>query len=162
MEGEAVKINLKSLKENKAEVLEEDIDSEDLDIDIGIMHFPEAIHVKAEAWKTGDDLTVQAHVEAERSFTCSLCLEEFNNVFEKDITLHYDIKGLDSVTIDPELRDEIILEHPIRALCRPDCRGLCAFCGTNLNERTCKCQVRWEDPRLAGLKALMNRDNDDA
>ena len=136
-----MKIHLKGLKENKTEQLEEELDSEDLDIDIGVMHFPDAIRVKAEAWKTGEDLTVQAHIEAERCFTCSLCLEEFHNVFEKDITLHYDIKGLESVTLDPDIREEIILEHPIRILCRPDCRGLCAFCGVNRNEGPCDCKL---------------------
>lgn len=135
-----MKINLKNLKEDKPLLMEEEIDADDLDIDIGIMSFPEAINVKAEAWKTGEDLTVQAHIEGDRHFTCSLCLEEFNNVFEKDITLHYDIKGLDSVTLDSDIRDEIILDHPIRVLCKPDCRGLCAFCGTNLNEGACDCQ----------------------
>jgi uncharacterized protein len=134
-----MKIELKKMKEGEGQMLEEDIDADDLDIDIGVMHFPDSIHLKAEAWKTADDLTVQAHVEGERLFTCSLCLEEFNNVFEKDITLHYDIKGLDSVTIDPDIRDEIILDHPIRVLCKPDCRGLCSFCGTNLNEGACDC-----------------------
>ena len=135
-----MKINLKNIKENKPLLLEEEIDAEELDLDIGVMSFPEAIQVKAEAWKTGENLTVQAHIEGERQFTCSLCLEEFNNLFEKDITLHYDIKGLDSVTLDPDIREEIILDHPIRILCRPDCRGLCAFCGTNLNEGSCDCQ----------------------
>ena len=134
-----MKIPLKNFQENKAVQLEEEIDSDDLDINIGIMHFPDTIRLKVEAWKTGEELTVQAHVEAERFFTCSLCLEEFHNIFEKDITLHYDIKGLDSVTIDPDIREEIILEHPIRILCRPDCRGLCAFCGANLNEGPCDC-----------------------
>ena len=133
-------IQLKSLQENKNLVLEEDLDAEDLDLDIGVMTFPEAIHLKAELWKTGQDLTVQVHLEGERQFTCSLCLEEFNNLFEKDLTLHYDIKGLDSVTIDTDVRDEIILDHPIRILCRPDCRGLCPFCGVNLNEDTCDCK----------------------
>ena len=136
-----MKISLKNIEDNKGYPFEEEIESGDLDIDIGVMHFPETIHVKAEAWKTGDDLTVNAHVEAERQFTCSLCLEEFNNVFEKDITLHYDIKGLESVTIDQEIRDEIILEHPIRILCKPDCRGLCAFCGANLNDGPCECKT---------------------
>jgi uncharacterized protein len=139
-----MKIDLKRFKNDESQVFEEEIDADDLDIDIGVMHFPENIHLKAEAWKTEDELTVQAHVEGERSFTCSLCLEEFNNVFEKDITLHYDIKGLDSVTIDPDVRDEIILDHPIRVLCKPDCRGLCAFCGTNLNEGSCECQTTKE------------------
>ena len=135
-----MKFNLKNFHGDKSQVLEEEVDAEDLDLDIGVMHFPEAVRVKAEAWKSGQDLTVQAHIEGERVFTCSLCLEEFNNVFEKDITLHYDIKGLDSVIIDTEVRDEIILDHPIRVLCRPDCRGLCSFCGTNLNEGPCDCK----------------------
>ena len=135
-----MKINLKNFQENKNLVLEEELDVEDLDLDTGVMRFPEALHLKAEFWRSGQDLTVQAHVEGERQFTCSLCLEEFNNVLEKDITLHYDIKGLDSVTIDQEIRDEIILENPIRILCRPDCRGLCSFCGTNLNEGACECE----------------------
>ncbi len=135
-----MKIFLNKFKDNKNLLLEEDVDPEDLDIDIGVMHFPEAIHLKAEVWKDGDDLTVNAHLEGERSFTCSLCLEEFNNLFEKDITLHYDIKGLDSVSIDQDLREEIILEHPIRILCKTDCRGLCPFCGTNLNDDRCDCK----------------------
>lgn len=135
-----MKIQLKGLEDNKARVYEEEIASKDLDIDIGVMHFPETIQVAAEVWKTGDDLTVNVHLEAERSFTCSKCLEEFNNVFEKDITLHYDIKGLESVTLDPDIRDEIILEHPIRILCKPDCRGLCPDCGANLNQGPCGCK----------------------
>jgi len=139
-----LKFNLKNFQEDKSVSLEEEMDSEDLDLDIGVMHFPDVICVKAQAWKTGNDLTVQAHIEGERCFTCSLCLEEFNNVFEKDITLHYDIKGLDSVAIDPDIRDEILLENPIRILCRPDCRGLCAFCGANLNEGSCDCKSETE------------------
>jgi uncharacterized protein len=136
-----MKIQLNKFKDNKSQIFQEEINPDELDLDIGVMQFPEAIMLKAECWKSGDDLSVQVHLEGARQFTCSLCLEEFNNLFEKDFTLHYDIKGLDSVNIDPEVRDEIIAEHPIRILCRPDCRGLCPFCGTNLNEDKCDCQV---------------------
>ena len=136
-----LKISLKSFAENKSLVLQEEVSPEDLDIDLGVMRFPEPIQFKAEAWKADNELTVQIHLEGERFFTCSLCLEEFNNVFEKDFTLHYDIKGLDSVTMDQDVRDEIVLDHPIRVLCRPDCRGLCPFCGTNLNEDACDCKA---------------------
>ena len=135
-----MKITLKNFKNNKNLVLEEEINPEDLDIDIGIMHFPDPLRLRVEAWKSDNDLTVDAHVEGERNFTCSLCLEEFNNLFEKDISLHYDIKGRDSVVIDQDIRDEIILDHPIRILCSPQCRGLCPFCGANLNHETCDCK----------------------
>ena len=139
-----MKIVLSHFKGNKSLVLEEEISSEDLDIDIGMMRFPEPLKLKIEVWKSGDDLTIDAHLEGERSFTCSLCLEEFNNLFEKDFTLHYDIKGRDSVVIDQEVRDEIIVDHPIRILCSPQCRGLCPFCGANLNEEKCDCSNKDE------------------
>ena len=106
-----MKIPVNRLKNDTPQVFEEEVRPEDLDIDIGIMHFPEAVRVQAEACKSEDDLTVQVHLEGERVFTCSLCLEEFNNLFEKDFTLHYDIKGLDSVTLDPDVRDELLLDH---------------------------------------------------
>ena len=135
-----MKILLNQFKNNKSLVFQEELSPDDLDLDIGVMHFEEPLQVKAEAWRVDHDLTVQVHLEGERTFTCSLCLEEFNNLFEKDLTLHYDIRGLDSVNIDQDVRDEIILDHPIRILCRTDCRGLCLFCGANLNEDRCDCQ----------------------
>lgn len=133
-------IALKQLKDNKSLVMEEEISPEDLELDIGVMHFPQSLKLSIEAWKSGDDLTVDVHIEGVRNFTCSLCLEEFDNVFEKELSLHYDIRGLESVTIDPDIRDDIILDHPIRVLCKPGCRGICAFCGTNLNEEKCNCK----------------------
>ena len=39
--------------------------------------------------------------------------------------------------------------------------GLCPVCGVNRNVTTCSCEARWEDPRLAGLKALL-KESDDA
>ena len=135
-----MKIPVSRLKNDQLEVFEGECKPEDLDIDIGIMHFPEPIKLQAEVSKSDEDLTVQVHLEGERVFTCSLCLEEFNNVFEKDFTLHYDIKGLDSVTLDSEVPDELLLDHPIRILCKPDCKGLCLSCGANLNEGSCGCE----------------------
>ena len=136
-----MKIPLNNFKNGKSVVLQEEIVPEDLDLDIGVMRFPENLELRVEAWKEKNDLTVQVHIEGVRSFTCSLCLEEFDNLFEKDFTLHYDIKGLDSVTVDSDVRDELILEHPIRILCRTDCRGLCPFCGVNLNTDKCDCKA---------------------
>ena len=135
-----MKIPLKNFREDETQVFEEDLDAEELDVEIGVMHFTDPIHVKAEAMKSGEDLTVQVHIEGERLLACSLCLEEFENLFDKDITLHYDIKGLDSVSIDSDVRDEIMLDSPIRVLCQKDCRGLCVSCGANLNDGPCECK----------------------
>jgi uncharacterized protein len=53
------------------------------------------------------------------------------------------------------MREQFYLALPMRPLCRDDCKGLCPHCGTNLNTATCDCDVRWQDPRLAGLQSLL-------
>ncbi len=61
------------------------------------------------------------------------------------------------------LREQFYLALPMKPLCRPDCQGLCPQCGVNRNLETCQCSARWDDPRLAGLKALIpDRKHDDA
>ena len=49
------------------------------------------------------------------------------------------------------IRQAVLLEQPMKPLCRADCRGLCPGCGQNLNERECDCTPEPADPRLAQL-----------
>ena len=49
------------------------------------------------------------------------------------------------------------LALPVIPLCRPDCKGLCSKCGTNLNDGTCSCAEESGDPRLAALRNLKIR-----
>ena len=49
----------------------------------------------------------------------------------------------------------------MKPLCKDECLGLCPMCGANRNTAPCACEPKWIDPRLAGLKALLN-ENDDA
>jgi uncharacterized protein len=52
--------------------------------------------------------------------------------------------------------EEFVLALPVKALCAPDCKGLCPACGTNRNEVSCACAAE-ADPRLAALGALKIR-----
>ncbi len=58
--------------------------------------------------------------------------------------------------IDPEplIYEQIVLQIPMKALCREDCRGLCPRCGANLNQAVCGCREGPVDSRLAVLKKL--------
>jgi uncharacterized protein len=113
---------------------------------------------------------------------CSRCLE----TFPLPITAAFDLRYLpqsentggerevgdddlseafyrdDVIDLGQLIEEQFYLTLPMKPLCRPDCKGLCPNCGTNLNVAACGCQVRWEDPRLAGLKALINRNKDNA
>ncbi|NLM78978.1 MAG: DUF177 domain-containing protein, partial [Ruminococcaceae bacterium] len=44
-----------------------------------------------------------------------------------------------SVDLLPALRDNLVLAIPLRLYCREDCRGICATCGADLNEKPCGC-----------------------
>jgi len=61
--------------------------------------------------------------------------------------------------IDTEdiIRDQILLNIPMKPLCSEDCKGLCTICGTDLNYSECGCIVQEIDPRMAILQSLLRR-----
>lgn len=57
-------------------------------------------------------------------------------------------------------RDALLVDLPIRVLCREDCQGLCATCGTDLNVRDCGHRRQAApDPRWAALAELKIDDD---
>jgi uncharacterized protein len=52
---------------------------------------------------------------------------------DADVATH----DLDTIDLEPVVREQLILALPISARCREDCKGLCPVCGQNRNERDC-------------------------
>jgi uncharacterized protein len=80
-------------------------------------------------------------------------------VQEEDLSTSY-YRGA-TIDLGGLLREQFYLALPMKPLCSEECKGLCPQCGTNLNRGSCDCQVRWDDPRLAGLKALLESEKKD-
>lgn len=80
-------------------------------------------------------------------------------IAEQDATTAFYRDGV--IDLAELLHEQLYLSLPLKPLCKEACLGLCPVCGTNRNVTTCACDTRWEDPRLASLKALL-KDNDDA
>jgi uncharacterized protein len=59
----------------------------------------------------------------------------------------------DLIDLGQLMREQFVLALPMKPLCLETCKGLCPQCGVNLNQVTCMCTRRWEDPRLSGLRA---------
>lgn len=59
----------------------------------------------------------------------------------------------DALDLLPMVRDAVVLELPLAPLCRKGCRGLCPWCGGDLNEVRCECEAP-RDPRWANLDVL--------
>lgn len=137
--------------------------------------------------KDQDRFRLVGSVATALELRCSRCLEPFTLPVDSAFDLRYLPEGTAAPDVDTDdgeladddtaatfyrdeaidlgdlVREQFYLALPMKPLCRPDCKGLCPQCGTNLNTDTCQCQPRWEDPRLAGLKALISdRKTDDA
>ena len=57
----------------------------------------------------------------------------------------------DLLDLEPVLRDSVVLDLPLRPLCRPDCAGLCPECGADLNADPDHAHEDTVDPRWSGL-----------
>ena len=60
-----------------------------------------------------------------------------------------------SIDLTELLRETVIASISPNVICQPDCAGLCAVCGSNLNVGDCGCEEYDVDPRWAPLKQLM-------
>lgn len=120
--------------------LEEEASPGKLDLETDIIKFHKPIKITANVSKITNAITVHIVLHASMHTNCSCCLEEFDIDFKKNVDLNYALNKEEPVIeLDPEIREEIILDYPLKPLCKPDCKGLCPKCGENLNEGGCSC-----------------------
>jgi uncharacterized protein len=62
----------------------------------------------------------------------------------------------DELNLSDWARDAVSLALPDKILCRPDCAGLCQFCGDDLNDRPHEHSSEVPDPRWQALESLRN------
>ncbi len=67
----------------------------------------------------------------------------------------------DYSTLEPVVRDAIVLGLPFTPLCRPDCAGLCPTCGQRLDELPDDHAHESLDPRWAALAAFTDAEQGD-
>lgn len=116
--------------------------------------------------RTKEGILVQGKLHIGVEDECYRCLEPMLRDVEIDLEELYaypipkdsEFTLSDDGILDlaPLLRAEALIEDARGALCRPDCKGLCPQCGANLNYGPCSCGDDEVDPRLAGLKHLLD------
>ena len=108
-----------------------------LDMERDDIRLPDPFTVDAFIRRVDAELVVQADIRAPLRLTCGRCLEEFSWMVRADAVFSYKVQPTDVVDITEDVRQEIILAYPMIPVCRPDCKALCAVCGSNLNEAAC-------------------------
>ena len=112
---------------------------------IGLMHDDlnclAPLEVTARLERIQNTVVADVAVKGKYSFICSRCLEDVDHDNFSQYKFEY-LVDLNTVSIDlgEDLRQEIILDLPIKILCREDCKGLCRGCGVNLNKENCRCK----------------------
>lgn len=135
-----MKIYLAQLSEDKEAVFTFRQEPKSLDIDAPGINASSPVEIRAEALRIQDRLELTIALESAVTMQCSLCLRETEFTFTKNFRLDYPLTKQDTaIDITEDVRQELMLEYPLRPLCKPDCKGLCPKCGENLNEGDCKC-----------------------
>jgi len=89
----------------------------------------------------GHALLVTGKLRMPVSLRCGRCLKMFERSLVVDqFVVHQELAGNDFVDLTDNIREDILLQLPQRALCRENCRGLCPRCGVDLNKTTCQCK----------------------
>jgi len=125
------------------------------------------IHGTLRLTRTKEGVLVQSHLQVGVDAECSRCLETTQQEVPVDVEELYVhptpipgnefFVGADAILdLAPLLRAEVLIQTSQRVLCRPDCKGLCPTCGANRNHESCDCAENRIDPRLAGLRALLD------
>ena len=152
---------------------------EDVTSDAGAYQIVAPVALEFDIHKDKDKFRLEGHLRTELELPCSRCLEPYRFVIDADFDQRYlpasaassdpdrevqddDLEtsyyGDDQIDLAELMREQFYLALPMKPLCHDDCRGLCPQCGTNLNTGTCDCSPVWEDPRLAALKAIKEKN----
>ncbi|MGQ9622703.1 MAG: YceD family protein [Candidatus Caldatribacteriaceae bacterium] len=138
--------------------------------------FAQPVQVSAHLTNCGSEILVEGRLTTALLLFCARCLEPF--LYPMNIPFRLELRNASRLTrpsdieaeaeegdevryfteeenyvnITQEVREIILVNIPMKPLCRPDCKGLCPVCGVNRNEVQCLCEVGEIDPRLVVLK----------
>ena len=130
---------------------------------------PVLLNIKNQENKT---LFVSGSVDITVGIPCGRCLEEVPTQICFDIEKRLAIE--DNTLIDDEMEEndyligleldverlfyaEILVNWPMKVLCKETCKGICNVCGANLNKGDCGCQRTELDPRMAAIQDIFSK-----
>ena len=128
--------------------------------------------------ETIKDIRLTGSFSGQVEVQCARCLEPVTRDVQADFDLLYrplgavqrdDEVGIseaetevgfykgDGLELEDVLREQVLLSVPVKAVCREDCRGLCAQCGKDLNQGDCGCAPVRSDPRWNALRDIRSK-----
>ena len=146
----------------------------------GICEFTAPLKAALRARQIGDIVEVDGSISTAVRLNCGRCLQSFEMPLASTFVLTYTPGELEpehsdthpeelelttenigltyftgeDINLNNEIQEQTVLAFPFRALCKPDCRGLCPTCGVDLNTGSCQCDRPPPGGKFAALKDL--------
>jgi uncharacterized protein len=135
-----MKFILSEFQEGISVPVEGSYDAKAIEVEFPDMLYTEPISLSGEAEKSGGMLRLQGNLTTAVKRICGKCLKEKHEQLSFPIDWIFDLSGKDTIEPLENVRELLIVEHPLVHLCQTTCRGLCPHCGIDLNEGTCNCR----------------------
>ena len=166
-------INLTDVLSCEEKVVKRTVETELQSFDISLGSFPltEERPLTLVLTNLGNDkLLIEGELAVKAQIPCDRCLTEvevpIDVSFEKEVDMKLSAEGriddLDetdfingyNLDTDKLVYGELLVNWPMKTLCKPDCKGICRKCGKNLNEGPCGCDTVELDPRMAVIAEI--------
>ena len=149
--------------------------NETLAFDVGPFFVQAQLKIK----KVGIEIVVNGNILTTAELQCSRCLKDFKRKlsFPFEAIFHpiaqlkeeekheLDVEELDmgfyakdELDLFDIIKEQVMLNLPMKALCNDFCKGICLRCGADLNAGDCSCSKKDIDPRLVSLKKFLNKE----
>ena len=149
-----MKINVKRVPED-GESLSGSEPASIMELDEPDVRFQHEVEYDFHAQVQNNALLVTGKLETPATLRCSRCLKTFEQPLKvAQFVFHQELAGEDFIDLTSNIREDIILELPQRALCQANCKGLCPVCGKDLNEGACQCKPAKGDLRWHALDQI--------
>lgn len=111
-----------------------------------------------------NELIIELNIKLKTKMKCSRCLDDFDYELKTEVSEKYNLDDAqeiienDNINLTELIRENILINIPIKAICDVSCKGLCPICGKNKNIQSCNCDSEQFDPRLSILSNFLDGD----
>ena len=125
--------------------------------------FDKPVHLRLKLSVVNGLFVAMGSYDTALAMECHRCLRRFDYpvtgsdyIWEQPVRL----SGDEIIDLTEGIREEIIVNLPLKNLCSEDCKGLCTRCGRDLNEGPCGCGSDRSPGAFPELDKLIRNEGD--
>jgi len=115
--------------------------AQEFDLNNEEVEFIAPLRIDIYAQRGYNNINLKVSLNSKVKIICARCLKDFVVDINKEFPLYYSLlKNETTVNPDVDIREELMVNYPLKPLCKEACLGICQACGQDLNTGPCKCK----------------------